>query len=384
MAAKPQKYRAPLSEPAMAEAFRRALGAWFREHGRNLPWRHTRDPYAILVSELMLQQTVVQTVIPYYERFLAKFPVVSDLAQAPESAVFAHWSGLGYYRRARHLHAAAQAIVRDHGGGFPRERQTLEQLPGVARYTAAAVLSFAFDMPEPVVEANTARVIARLFALRGELSAPAMRRTLWEQAAGLMPPSSGCEHNSAMMDLGSLICRPGVPLCGHCPVAVYCAARQLGLETEIPPARVRPAMMPVHQTAVVVLHAGEALLREVPAGEWHAGLLQFPLLTGRQEGTAAARDWAATWGRVASAEPWAELKFTVTRHRVTQQVFMVRLASRARRDSLPGDAGRFRWHPLVQLPDLPLSSAQKKLAARISTSTDLIGVPEDDEKPAHH
>jgi A/G-specific adenine glycosylase len=204
--------------------FRQRLSGWFRENGRDLPWRRTRDPYAIIVSELMLQQTQVATVIPYYIEWLRRFPDVRSLAAASESDVLHAWQGLGYYSRARNLHAAAKAIVERHGGTFPHSPEELQKLPGLGRYTANAVATFAFDLAVPIVEANTARLFARLINFRDRIDSRAGRERLWAFATGLLPTTNGAAHNSALMDLGALVCVSGPPKCPICPVRGFCRA----------------------------------------------------------------------------------------------------------------------------------------------------------------
>jgi len=216
------------SSPALsigAGNFRRALSRWFEKHGRDLPWRRTRDPYAVLVSELMLQQTQVSAVLPYYNRWLNRFPTVTSLARAPELQVLHAWEGLGYYARARNLHQAAKLVVREFGGELPDDSEQLQSLPGVGRYTANAVAVFAFNHSRPIVEANTARVLARLFNLRHPIDFAAGRRALWETAAQIAPARAPRKFQSAMMDLGALVCTARNPRCRICPVKKFCRAR---------------------------------------------------------------------------------------------------------------------------------------------------------------
>ncbi|MFM8807884.1 MAG: A/G-specific adenine glycosylase, partial [Chthoniobacterales bacterium] len=204
--------------------FRNRLCAWFRRHGRDLPWRRTRDPYAILVSEMMLQQTTVAAVVPYFERWMKRFPTVQKLAAAKESEVLALWQGLGYYRRARSLHAAATKVGRDMGGVFPRDYDGLRSLPGVGDYTAQAVRAFAFDESVPVLDANVIRVVARLFDIRTPVDTAKGLAKVRGKLEELLPAKGGHEFASAMMELGALVCRAGRPDCLLCPVKSFCAA----------------------------------------------------------------------------------------------------------------------------------------------------------------
>ena len=205
--------------------FRNRLLSWYRRHGRNLPWRQTRDPYAILVSEFMLQQTQVTTVIPYYHKWLRTFPDFGSLARASENDILRGWQGLGYYARARNLHATAKTVMDRYGGQFPRLIPQMQQLPGIGKYTAHAVASFAFNQSVPIVEANTARLLARLFNLRKSIDSGPGRKTLWEHSATLLPKSDAATFNSALLDFGALICVARKPKCHVCPVKVFCRAK---------------------------------------------------------------------------------------------------------------------------------------------------------------
>jgi A/G-specific adenine glycosylase len=212
--------------PPNAPAFRRRLLAWWARHARALPWRRTCDPYAILVSEVMLQQTQVARVSEYWPRFLARYPTIDDLAAASADAVHASWAGLGYYARARNLHAAARAVVRDHDGAFPRDPDRLRQLPGIGRYTAAAVASIAFGADVGAVDTNVARVLGRVFRLRGRTRSAARARRTWQLACTLVPAGRAGDWNQALMDLGATICTARAPRCARCPVASTCRSRR--------------------------------------------------------------------------------------------------------------------------------------------------------------
>ncbi|HOW27464.1 MAG TPA: A/G-specific adenine glycosylase, partial [Elusimicrobiota bacterium] len=204
-------------------AARNKLIRWYRRYGRHdLPWRRTADPYAVFVSELMLQQTTVATVIPYYKKFLKKFPNFRRLGMAPLEKVMELWSGLGYYARARHLHAAARTVIRDFGGVFPTAKDDVLALPGVGRYTAGAILSFAFNRPEAVLDGNVIRVLCRIYGIQEDPSRGVVRERLWTIAQKMVPQSGGREINSALMDFGATLCRPMGPDCFRCPLAALC------------------------------------------------------------------------------------------------------------------------------------------------------------------
>ncbi|MEZ6089692.1 MAG: A/G-specific adenine glycosylase [Pirellulaceae bacterium] len=214
--------------------FRRDLLRWFDRNARTLPWRGTNDPYRVWISEIMLQQTQVSTVIPYYERFIDRFDDVASLADAEEQEVLRYWEGLGYYRRARQMHAAARKVMSDHDGIFPTNFDDVFALPGIGRYTAGAILSISLDQRHPVVEANTLRLYSRLMALRSPTNKPAGQNTLWEFATAILPRRGSGTLNQAAMELGSLICKPREPSCLLCPVVQWCAAQSLGLQDSIP------------------------------------------------------------------------------------------------------------------------------------------------------
>jgi len=249
---------------------------WQRTHGRRgLPWQASRDPYRIWLSEIMLQQTQVATVIPYYERFLERFPDAASLARAPLDEVMRLWSGLGYYSRARSLHAAARAVGAQ-GGRFPRTRAALEDLPGVGRSTAAAIASLAYGAREAILDGNVKRVLARHFAVAGEPGEPKVARELWALAESLLPERDNARYTQALMDLGATVCRPRAPECGRCPVALTCAARRDDAIERYPGRKARKAL-PVKRTAMLLLvHHGRVLLeKRPPSGIW-GGLWSLP------------------------------------------------------------------------------------------------------------
>lgn len=343
-------------------AFRKALLGWFRCRRRAMPWRGTRDPYRIWVSEVMLQQTRVAAVAPYYKRFVRRFPEVGALARAREAEVLRHWAGLGYYRRARHLHRAAREIVARHGGRFPRRLEDALALPGVGRYTAAAVLSIAYGEPLAVLDGNVARVLARLEAARGKLRAPRPWRRLEARAQALLDRRAPGDWNQAMMELGAVVCLPRAPRCTECPVAGWCRARALGIAERLPARRAKPATMDVELAAAILLdRAGRTLL--IPAdgsGEekFFSRLPHFPAVRVER---AAGRELAGLLGsKLASAgarlEALPAVTHSVTRHVVTLRPFLIRVPR------LPAVGGAMAV-PLARVAQLAVSSATKKLAA---------------------
>jgi len=257
-----------VSSPRSIRVFGRSLLRWFRHNRRDLPWRNRRDPYAILVSEFMLQQTQVATVIPYYNKWLDRFPDFASVASASENAVLHTWQGLGYYNRARNLRAAAK-IVRDrHGGILPGNVAAIRKLPGAGRYIANAVATFAFNQPVPIVEANSARLLARLLDIRVPIDSAIGREKLWAYAAQLVPKRNAARFNSALIDLGALVCLPDKPKCNVCPVKKFCRAKNPGA---LPIKKSKPRTKRLIERHAFVVSNGKVLLEQSSArwrGMW--------------------------------------------------------------------------------------------------------------------
>jgi len=285
--------------------FRRRLLTWYRRNGRDLPWRRTRNPYAILVSEFMLQQTQVATVIPYYHKWLRRFPDFASLARASENEVLRAWQGLGYYARARNLHATAKAVMDQHGGNFPRGIEQMRQLSGIGKYTAHAVASFAFNQSVPNVEANTGRVLARLFNLRESIDSGVGERTLWQYAASLLPKSDAATFNSGLLDLGAVICIARKPKCDVCSVKTFCRAKNLA---EIPVRKSRPKTKQLVETHALIVRRGRILLQQ-SRRRWRGMWILPPLEPNYLKQPRFQR------------RPVYESVFPFTHHRVTLSVY---------------------------------------------------------------
>jgi len=346
---------------AEKKIFQRRLLSWFARRKRDLPWRRTKDPYRIWLSEIMLQQTRVAAVIPYYERFLAKFPTVHALARAKTETVLRHWAGLGYYSRARNLQRAAKEIAARHAGVFPREYQQALALTGIGRYTAAAVLSIAYEEPLAVLDGNVARVVARIGALRGDVRAPTVWRSLEDEAQDLLAQKTPGDWNQAMMELGATICTPKSPRCGECPVSRWCRAQKLGIAAEIPDARRKRATVKVTLAAAVLVDPmGQTfLLRHLDGeGDLFSRLWQFPAL---ESSARAAFDLARHLRKRFGVTPEGAITpLKTARHAVTfrdirVQPFLIHVAR------LPVLRGA-RSVPLHQLGDLPVSNLTRKIA----------------------
>jgi A/G-specific adenine glycosylase len=354
------------SRPASAlrRRVRRRLLAWFETARRDLPWRRGRDPYHIWVSEIMLQQTTVAAVVPYFERFLRAFPTLRALAAAPEQDVLRLWEGLGYYRRARDLHRAACQLTAAGADTLPDNPEVVRQLPGMGRYTLGAVLSQAFDRRLPILEANSLRVLCRLFGRRDDPRRGPAQRWLWQVAEDLLPARRVGDFNQALMELGALVCTPVAPRCCECPLAADCVARRLGLQAAIPARAPPPAITEVREAAVVIRRGGEVLLVQRPesASRW-ANLWEFPhrpLDEGESYEAAAVRLASELAGLdVALGPELLTLRHGVTRYRITMACFEAESA-----------AGEFRsefyrqglWVEPARLADYPVSAPQRRLA----------------------
>jgi A/G-specific adenine glycosylase len=352
--------------PEYAQELQRRLLAWFRRAQRRLPWRRDRDPYRIWVSEIMLQQTQVATVIPYYHRFLKAFPTLTALADASEVEVLRLWEGLGYYRRARDLHRAARLIVQRFQGKVPCDPEHFATLPGIGRYTLGAVLSQAFDRRLPILEANSLRVLSRWFACRQNPRKGAAQRWLWQAAECLLPRRRVGEFNQAVMELGALLCTPRQPVCTRCPVADHCAARREGLQDELPVPPPTKTAIPVQEVGLILWRRRQVLLVQRPAqGRW-ANLWEFPhgvISAGESVPEARARVLQELTGLEAEFGPeLATLRHGITRYQITLTCFQARHIH-----------GRFRsafyrrgeWVKPEQLPTFPLSVPQRQLAEMI-------------------
>ncbi|MCE9605823.1 MAG: A/G-specific adenine glycosylase [Planctomycetia bacterium] len=361
------------------KAFTRKLRAWFDEAKRDLPWRRSRDPYRIWISEIMLQQTQVAAVIDYFNRFLAAFPTVAELAAAPEREVLRLWEGLGYYRRARQLHLAAQQIVGEHGGAFPRDPVAVRALPGIGRYTAGAVCSIAYDLPEPILEANTVRLLSRLSAYRDDPLAKAGQDHLWAWAGAIVPREEPGLFNQALMELGALVCTPREPRCVECPVAGLCAARKLGLEREIPQPKAKKEIEAVREAAVLVRQRNKVLLVERAAGERWGGLWDFPRYSVVAEQPENIRvglqaEMLATLGiEVAVGERLHTLKHGVTRFRITLEAYA---GEYVRGKLKPEGFAAARWVKPSELAEYPLNVTARKLTKLLDVKQQRLGFSE--------
>jgi A/G-specific adenine glycosylase len=359
-----------------ADDIARPILAWYRAHRRHLPWRAPKgnfpDPYHVLVSEAMLQQTQVATVIPYFHRFIAQFPTLQSLAAADEQQVLRLWQGLGYYSRARNLRKTAQSILTNFGGVIPARVQDLLQLPGVGRYTAGAIASLAHGTRAPILDGNVTRVLCRLDAVKADPHKPAIRYRLWRRAEQILPPAQTphdiADFNSALMELGATLCTPKSPNCPACPIRKLCQAHASNLQDQIPPAR-KPKPRPIERRLTLCIEANGKYLIEQrpPKGRW-AGMWQF--ITLARNG--AKPDWKSLGRslslRLSRPRHLGEIRHDLTHRRYEFEIWrcheskdtktLSRYAGRGQGEGL-NHAGATtkpprRWLTLAQLQDYPL------------------------------
>jgi A/G-specific adenine glycosylase len=358
---KESRRRLPRGELARREAaaLRRRLLRWYDLHRRDLPWRRTADPYRIWVSEVMLQQTRAQAVVPYYERFLRRFPDVERLAEAPESELLACWSGLGYYSRAHNLQRAARKIVGEHEGRFPRRYEQALRLPGVGVYTAAAVLSIAFGQPLPVVDGNVARVLARLHTLTADPRTARGKAELLRLAAGLISRQRPGDFNQAVMELGATICQPRQPMCDRCPLRPDCrACRQNVVQLYPRPRRRTDPVLRRFVAALIQDRAGRVLMMQRPErGGWLRGFWELPMWETTEK---AALPGLVLQGRLGT------VRHSITENRLEVTVFGASLRSKR-------TAGNGRWVPASALNRLPVTTIARKAIALLESAGRSLG-----------
>ena len=353
---------------------RRGLLRWFKKESRDLPWRSDSTPYRVWVSEIMLQQTQVATVVEYYHRFMDSFPTIHALAEASEQEVLAHWEGLGYYRRARSLHAAARVIVEQHDAKFPCSYEEVIALPGIGRYTAGAILSISQGQRLPILEGNTQRVFSRWIGMRGPVTDRAATKLLWKFAEAMLPTRNPGNFNQAAMEIGALLCRPTEPDCKGCPVASSCEANRLGLQGEIPGKVKKVVYEDRREFAFVIkekpsdstIDSSRYLVRLLPEGVRWAGLWDFPRTTEQSYESAlkAGHGLSAELGfMIVPGEKLASLRHAVTRFRIDLQIH------ESDYRPFPGDSWRvpkpWKFATVTELDNLPMSVSGRKIVDRI-------------------
>src|SRR6478609_9246051 len=345
-------------EQGHARAIGRALLAWYAKHRRELPWRKSQDPYAVWVSEMMLQQTQVATVIPYFQTWMQRFPNVAALANAEEDDVLHAWQGLGYYSRARNLRRAAQEMLRVHDGRVPERVSELLALPGIGPYSAGAIASIAYGHPEPLVDGNVIRVIARLFALRGDPNKAALKAEIWACARALIPERAPGDFNQSLMELGATVCTPRNPRCAACPLSNHCQARAKGLVEVLPELPTRAKATPVHVVSAIATRGGRVLVTKLrpDAPRW-AGMWLFPHTeVGASETPETAVRRALLSAVGLRGEPTGLLcviRHTVTRFRITLDAYRASVSGVAKALTVSECA----WKKPQELLDLAMPKA---------------------------
>ena len=376
------------TQPAKHEKLVPPLLAWFSCHARDLPWRRTHDPYAIWVSEIMLQQTQVKTVLPYWERWMRELPTIQSVAKASPAKLHKLWEGLGYYTRVRNLQKAARQIIARHAGKFPMQYDDILSLPGIGRYTAGAICSIAFDQPTPILDGNVIRVLTRIFGIATDPREKQTNSQLWQLAASLVETAAAqttsarpvarrkllplpgeragvrangktiskksCSFlNQSLMELGALICSPRSPDCAACPAQGLCVARKENLQDQLPNLGKRAAATERRFIAFVVERDGKFLVRQRPDGVVNAQLWEFPT---------DEFGWTDGCFKLSSTKPLCVIKHSITRYRITLEVWRAELEnSRAKRDG--------RWLTLPRLHQLAFTSAHKKILANLGAGS---------------
>ncbi|MFZ5904302.1 MAG: A/G-specific adenine glycosylase [Chloroflexota bacterium] len=340
---------------------------WYRLNARTLPWRGSTDPYAVWVSEIMLQQTRVEAVIPYFEKWMARFPTVRALAAASEQDVLNAWEGLGYYSRARNLHKAAQKVVNEFGGELPRAVNELRKLPGIGRYTAGAIASIAFGLDEPTLDGNLRRVFSRLFDVSVPADSTEGERILWSLAAKHLPKGQAGDYNQALMDLGATICLPKNPRCLLCPVREFCQAQALGVQEQRPVMKPKAEVPHVVHAAAVIVKGRRVLLVKRPSKGLLGGMWEFP--NGRVDGDprrGLAKALKMGYGlRVRAGEALGVIQHAYTHFRVTVHIFRAEVQgsndfSRSRRLKSP-----LRWVSVAELENYPMGRIDRQIARKL-------------------
>lgn len=312
-------------------AFAELIIAWQKTHGRHdLPWQNTIDPYAIWVSEIMLQQIQVAAVIGYYQKFIQRFPTISSLATASQDDVMQHWSGLGYYSRARNLHRAAQIIMEDFAGDFPSDFEAIQQLPGIGRSTAAAISSFAFNLPQPILDGNVKRVFARHFLIEGWPGLPKVEKQLWLLAEELMPSGDMVAYTQGLMDLGATLCTRTKPRCSDCPLKVSCRAYAEDRVKHLPTAKPRKSIPEKSVTMLLLMQGNEILLEKRPSSGIWGGLWSLPEINHGEDIQQVIREKYGLEAELMQPLPVLRHAFTHFRLHITPQPMQIHKQLHAR------------------------------------------------------
>jgi len=349
--------------------FRIKLLAWFTEHRRPLPWRAKYSPYEIWIAEIMGQQTQMERVTVYFQRWMAQFPDIRALAAASEQEVFKTWEGLGYYSRARNIRKAAEIMLREHGGKLPHEQAALLALPGIGPYTAAAICSIAFNQPAPLADANVERVLCRLEDIDASPKQSAVKKRLLQLCAELLPPDNARDFNQALMELGALVCTPKNPDCAACPLRESCRALAAGTVSQRPVPAVKPEKLDIVMACGIIEHEGRFYIQQRLAEDVWGGLWEFPggrLEPGETPEQAARREIAEeTEFCVTDLRPFATVRHQYTKHRVTLHGFFCALAEGQGAMPRLHAASQFRWVMPTELEQFAFPSGHRQLISRM-------------------
>ena len=342
------------------------LLAWYAKNARRLPWRENSDAYGVWISEIMLQQTRVDTVIPYYQRWMEKFPTIHELAQASEQDVLQLWEGLGYYSRARNLFKTAREVKENYGGQLPAERKNLEKLPGIGAYTAGAIASIAFGMDETALDGNIQRVLSRLFDMGLPVRSPEGKKKLQQFAENVLPAGEAGTFNQALMDLGAAICTPRSPLCSECPLSGECLAYKNSTQAERPVLEKRPVIPHYTVTAAVICRDALFLIARRPANGMLGGMWEFPggkTEKGEDLETCLKREIREEMGvDIRINTPFGVYKHAYTHFRVTLYAFLCELNGQEPRAL---EADEIRWVKPPQLEDFPMGKIDRQISEKI-------------------
>ncbi len=355
-----------------ASEFSKPLLYWYARHARIPPWKDQRSPYAVWVAVVMLQQTRLETVIPYFRRWMERFPSIEELAAAPEQDVLALWEGLGYYRRALNLHRTAQTLVKEYHARLPEDISLLRTLPGIGRYAAGAIGSIAFGQDEPTLDGNIRRVLARYFNITEYIHTAASERILWKLAAGNLPHGHAGEYNQSLMDLGATICTPKKPDCAHCPLKDGCQAKVLGIQELLPRSLPRPAIPHHTVTAAVIRREGRVLIARRPGDSLLGGMWEFP--GGKQQegedlATCLRREIGEELDAVIEVgEPLGIYKHAYTHYRVTLFAFDCILLNGEPR---PIQVAEIKWVSPEELSQYPMGKIDRQISQSLVSSTSL-------------
>jgi len=354
-------------EAPLISAIAPRLLAWYRQNARSLPWRGSGDPYAVWVSEIMLQQTRVETVIPYFQRWMEHFPTLRSLASASEQEVLQSWEGLGYYSRGRNLFRAARMVLEQFNGELPTARQALEKLPGIGRYTAGAIASIAFGQDEAALDGNIRRVLARLFVMRLPARSPEGEKRLWLLAQHCLPPGAASDFNQALMDLGSAICTPQKPACLVCPLSEVCRARIEGIQEDLPLLPGRASIPHYTVTAAIIQRGTTVLIARRPSHGLLGGLWEFP--GGKQESGESLSQGLQREIReelaveIEVGEAYGVYRHAFTHFKITLHAFLCRLAQG---EPQALEASEIQWVEPSHLKDFPMGKVDRQIAHRLA------------------